>query len=249
MSSLKTSPKRKAAPEFKLEPLFDYSRVTPTTTLEDSDDEELQIIDKIEIKSRRRPISKPLQVIQSNIGRAVGTTVNKNVEDDDDWLTPPKRVTVPAVRPADPHIIQLRQRKEEMLKMSILLTVEAAQAEATAKREAEERRAKLEAEQRPVISKVVENSGGGVTSSPREKITLQLQEQGGKIHIVKIYIDDTFEKLLAIFSEKIAKRSSTEFNLRFDGKTIDLQKTPKELELEDEDMIEIHSKSTQARKK
>ncbi|KAL2628526.1 hypothetical protein R1flu_013212 [Riccia fluitans] len=229
----------------KLEPLFDYSRVTPTITLDDSDDEDLEILDKIEVKGRWRPTPRPLQVIQSNIEGPVVPNVVKSVEDDDDWLTLPARVSVPAVQPPDPHILQLRQQKEEFLKLSILIQLETARVEAQASEEME-RKAKLASEESPVVSNGL---GAGGTPSSREKITLQLQEQGGKIHVVKIFYDDTFEKLLAIFSEKIAKRPSTDFILRFDGTTIDPRKTPKGLELEDEDMIEIHMKTSQARKR
>ncbi|KAL2630001.1 hypothetical protein R1flu_014687 [Riccia fluitans] len=239
MSLEKSTLKRKTMKDPVLDPLFDYSRVTPAITLEDSDDDDVKIIDKIEAMTRRRPATKPRISLQSDIGSPDVTIAEKTLEDDDDWLTLPKHTAVSAVvQPVDPHILELRRQKEEFLKLSLLIQAETAQLEADANR------AKLEPSS--VVSHAVDSLRDGGARRAREKILLQLQEQGGKIHPVKIFFDDKFEKLLTIFSEKIAKRPATDFILRFDGAAIDLRKSPKELELEDEDIIEIHLKSAQA---
>ncbi|BBN07054.1 hypothetical protein MPTK1_4g00580 [Marchantia polymorpha subsp. ruderalis] len=218
-----------------LDALFDYSRSVPTIVFEDSDDEDQHIIDKIEVKTRRRSSGRgALRSVQGNIEKPNPTTVVKKVDNDDDWLAPPVRNPVVRITlNEDPHILKVRRQKQELLMLSAQMAAESAELEAKAELAA--------AEPTSVVSNA-NSSNNDNNHNSREKIVLQLQEQDGKTHPVKLYLDDKLEKLFMIFAEKFAKRPVSNFTFRFDGRALDPQATPKELELEDEDIIEVHVK-------
>jgi hypothetical protein len=59
--------------------------------------------------------------------------------------------------------------------------------------------------------------------------------------------DEKLEKLFTVFAENFGKRPLQDFVFRFDGQQLDGNKSPKDYDLEDEDIVEVHMKK--ARKK
>lgn len=74
----------------------------------------------------------------------------------------------------------------------------------------------------------------------REKIVVSIQDKDGQQQF-RVYKDEKFDKLLKAYAKK-AKLNPSDLTFVFDGEKINPSSTPKDLDLEDDDMIEVRHK-------
>ncbi|TKY50899.1 Small ubiquitin-related modifier 2-B [Spatholobus suberectus] len=210
----------------ELEPLFDYSRVQPLNPIsldDDFDDDE----DVICVGTKRKS-SQPVGNEKTH-GKAVPV-----VDIDDDWLPPPPKISSNAQRTIDEDstLKKLRLKKQEL----------ASFAESAKKllKDVEES-SKIE------ISNSLQSSMDGVNEkslehSERAKIVISVQDKDGTKQI-RMFMDDKFERIVKTYAEKI-KCDLKQIVLSFDGDKISSSETPAGLGMEDDDIIEVHVKSS-----
>ncbi|XP_057961971.1 uncharacterized protein LOC131153580 [Malania oleifera] len=211
----------------ELEPLFDYTRVQPLGVVcLDDDDSPI-------------PSPKRIKILSSSVDNKEeknGEVVNvvDCEEEEDDWLPPPPKASGDAQKLVeDSTIKELRLKKQELVSFTqsaedVLRTVEE-----SAKRElAGSLQSSLE-------------SDGNKTSKPhseRVKIVISMQDKDG-LKQFRIYMDDTFERLFKMYADKV-KSDIQYLVFCFDGDKISPTATPIGLGMEDDDIIEVHTKSS-----
>ncbi|CAM6125181.1 unnamed protein product [Calypogeia fissa] len=229
------SRKFKASADIKLDALFDYSRVRPKPMISlDDDDEDVQVVTPMKPSVSGRPVkSADLEVGKENV---VKSSEAVKVVDDDDWLLPPppKPLIPRPVLSADPALLKVRQQMQELQTVwqaSVRNIEEASKLEARVTEAAA-------APQQPESGK--RDSGTCQdTSNKRQKILLKLQGESGESHGVRIFVDDKLDKLFTHYANNLGKRPKTDFVFRFDGQQLDANRSPKDLDLEDEDIVEV----------
>lgn len=60
--------------------------------------------------------------------------------------------------------------------------------------------------------------------------------------------DEKLDKLFTFYANKFGKRPKTDFVFRFDGQQLNANSSPKDLELEDEDIVEVCVKAAPKRR-
>ncbi|MED6137515.1 hypothetical protein PIB30_118746 [Stylosanthes scabra] len=205
----------------ELEPLFDYSRIQPKNDFIslDSDDEDDK--DKKKRKTSHNPVVpekkktdvKPVPVV--------------DIDDEDDWLPPPPKVSIDEHKSIDEDstLKKLRLKKQEL--QELFKTVEE-----LAKSEVYD------------SSKSSMNDTSEKTSKPTErpKILISIQDKGER-KPVRVYRDDKFDRIFKMYAEKLGC-DQKQIVLSFDGDKISPSETPDTLGMEDDDIIEVHVKSS-----
>ncbi|XP_027363634.1 uncharacterized protein LOC113871079 [Abrus precatorius] len=213
----------------ELEPLFDYSRVqplNPTFLHDDFDDDEV-----ICVGSKKRKTSQNVENEKINVK---GAPVVDLEDKDDDWLPPPPKISSNEQKTIDEDstLKKLRLKKQELASFAesaknLLKTVEE-----TSNSE---------------IYNSLQSSTDGVNEktsehSERAKILISLQDKDATKQI-RMFMDDTFERIVKTYADKI-KCDVKQIVLSFDGDKISLSETPANLGMEDNDIIEVHVKSS-----
>jgi hypothetical protein len=223
-----TSASRK---DVKYDPLFDYTMIRPVINHDDDDDDDLQIMSHTP-RQGSTP-GRSLTITDSNVGkenRMEGAQTVKIV-DDNDWLEAPlSKPGCQRVLLADPTLLKLRQQKQEL--ENIL------QASARNMEEA----SRLEAQVTETASPQPLHDRSEEAPNKRQKILLKLQGESGETTGVRICVDDKLEKAFTHYAKNVGKRPLTDFVFRFDGQQLDANSSPKDLDLEDEDIVEVHVK-------
>ncbi|XP_072963644.1 uncharacterized protein [Typha angustifolia] len=222
-------------PTEELEPLFDYSRVQPENffSFDDSDLEKSPIF----ANRKRRKMSdaggkgngkvdcEDVVVLDEGKGQ-------KKVEDEDDWLPPPPpKVHNAGLELEDKTLQELRLKKQELASF-------ARSAQDVLKDLVETARKELDRARKPAEEGIMD-----MPSKPkveRQKIVISIQDTDGQKQF-RIYADDSFEKLFKLYAEKV-KLKPEDLVFCFDGDKVSPTATPKDLALEDDDMIEVNVK-------
>ncbi|KAG0612870.1 hypothetical protein M758_6G058500 [Ceratodon purpureus] len=232
----------------EFEPLYNYSRTVvpvPTFLSDDSDDEDLVTASA----PKRRPEIAPAKELSTRTPQKapVKKIVLDDDDDDDSWLisSSPKlpKMPQPAFSTGNLALQQLRERRKELMMLQQL-------ASPGAIKNIEEL-ARIQAQQRPEVEpppKVLEShveppkSEVGA-SEEKEKVLIKVQDKFGNSQSIRIYATDKFEKLFAQYA-RMVKASLPNLSFRFDGDQLAPNSTPKEHDMEDEDIIEVYDKSS-----
>lgn len=245
MSLIMTSASRKinqSPADVRLDSLFDYSRVRPKPVIALDDDDDGDDVE-IMTSSRQSTSGRQLNSEDVEVGKESFVECEEVVKvvGDDDWMLPPppKPLTTREIS-IDPALLKLRQQKRELENIwqaSVKNSEEALRLEA--------RVPKAASPQQPESGR---RAGGTCDETPnkRQKILLKLQGESGESHGVRIFVDEKLDKLFTHYANNVGKRPRTDFVFRFDGQQLDANKSPKDLDLEDEDIVEVFVR--QARK-
>ncbi|KAI3825060.1 hypothetical protein L1987_06536 [Smallanthus sonchifolius] len=218
-------------PPEELEPLFDYTRVQPfdVVCLEDDDDDDCSSLIP---SKRRKPSASAVDKVQV-ISEAV--VIDDGVDDDDlDWLESPPKVPVNKEKRCENSIIkELRLKRKELLSVTESTKEMVRTVEECVKRDLKtlsnsDCESPIEKPPKPAVE--------------RPKIVISIQDKDG-LKQFRIYMDDKFERLFKMYADKV-KNKVENLVFCFDGDKIDPSTTPGSLEMEDDDMIEVHVKST-----
>ncbi|KAK2405232.1 Ubiquitin superfamily protein [Trifolium repens] len=221
----------------ELEPLFDYSRVQPNIVrLDDDDDDD----DVVCVVTKKRKKNSQSQHVKNDNGKktnveAVPVTSVVDLEDDD-WLPSPPKVTSKAHKKKtdeeDSTLKNLRLKKKELASFAesakeLLKSVENS----------------LETDNLNSLN-TSKDDISEKTSKPyeRAKILISVQDKEGTKQI-RMFMDDNFERIIKTYAEKM-KCDLKQIVLSFDGDKISSSETPASLGMEDDDIIEIHVKSS-----
>ncbi|KAH9606289.1 hypothetical protein KSS87_014957 [Heliosperma pusillum] len=220
----------------ELEPLFDYHRVQPVNfiTLEDDSDSAPAYI------SKRRKYNKAdgKKVDDDDeYGKTDKPVVCVDLDDDEeDWLPPPPKNVAPVVRrEEDSAIKELRIKKQELESLA-----KSAEDTLRAVDEAAKRSATIssDAGEEQTIPESAEEAAKPAADRP--KIIISIQDKSGTKQY-RVYADDKFEQLFKRYAEKL-KIGLEKLVFSFDGDKINPDSTPKSLEMEDDDQIEVNVK-------
>ncbi|KAM0058595.1 putative Rad60/SUMO-like domain, Ubiquitin-like domain superfamily [Helianthus debilis subsp. tardiflorus] len=215
----------------ELEPLFDYTRVQPLDLLyfDGEDDDDCSSI--VPSKFRKPSVSAAVEKVQVT-GEVIG--IDDGEDDDDlDWLASPKVAVKKGKQCENSVIKELRLKKQELLSFTesakdIVQTIEE-----TVKRD-------LNTSLNSEFESPIEKPSKSAVERP--KIVISIQDKDG-LKQFRIYKDDRFERLFKMYADKV-KNKAENLVFCFDGDKVDPTATPSSLELEDDDMIEVHVKSS-----
>ncbi|KAG5005321.1 hypothetical protein AAZX31_10G255600 [Glycine max] len=212
----------------ELEPLFDYSRVQPLNPI-DLDDDLDDYEDVICVDSKKRKISQAVGNEKTNGKRVTVVDI-----EDDDWLPPPPKIASNAQKTIDEDstLKKLRLKKQELASF--------AESAKELLKDVEES-SKLEIDN-SLQSSVVGVDEKSTEHSERAKIVVSVQDKDGTKQI-RMFMDDKFERIVKTYAEKI-KCNLKQIVLSFDGDKISSSETPASLGMEDDDIIEVHVKSS-----
>ncbi|KAF3431940.1 hypothetical protein FNV43_RR26676 [Rhamnella rubrinervis] len=212
----------------ELEPLFDYSRVQPVNFFNLDDDE---------LDETPFPIAKRTKISKSEVDK-VDDNVNPiqvlecEEKDDDDWLPPPPKFSCdPKILAENSTIKALRLKKQELASCAQSAEDVLRAVEESVKRE-------LQSSMQSSLEAVADQPSK--VNSERAKIVISIQDKDGPKQF-RVYLDDKFERVFKLYADK-AKLDLQNLVFCFDGEKVGPQATPLSLGMEDDDIIEVHSK-------
>ncbi|KAH7278612.1 hypothetical protein KP509_38G048800 [Ceratopteris richardii] len=215
----------------EFEPLFSYERVCKPPSDDDSDDDVTEIGGKqLKIKST---IFSPSLELTSPFGKREHDDFVQVLEDDDDWLPPPPknaRVIVDNKDSEDPTLREIRQAKEELKRL----------AESRIDDKLGQKTSSLSNESN-AEAKEHKSSAGTQEASARKKVLVTIQDKDGVCKNFRQFKDEKFEKLFLKYAEMVGV-SPDRLVFLFDGQKILDHNTPKDFDIEDEDIIEVNLK-------
>ncbi|XP_039121317.1 uncharacterized protein LOC120258043 [Dioscorea cayenensis subsp. rotundata] len=221
--------------EDDLEPLFDYSRVQPQGIMCLDDDDELDSSPIPTVADRKRTADQTDKKKEKDCKVVDVVQVNqKKDEDEEDWLPPPPR-KIPNSGSGfieDKTLQELRLQKQELESF-------AQSAEVVLREVLESAKRNMHHGEKTVV--VLDAEQPSKPQVERPKIVISIQDRKGKKQY-KIYMDDKFERLFKMYAEK-SKLNMEGLVFSFDGEKISPQATPKNLGMEDGDMIEVNAKA------
>lgn len=234
-----------AEEEDEFEPLFEYGGSVgpaPTFLSDDSDDEDDVIITAA---PRRKPDTVPAKGPTTPIPQKASTTSVVVDDDDDSWLIceSPKLPMMP--QPTENFtLLQLRQKRRELEMLQEASSPGALKRmEETARMQAQQR---VQAESSPSVVRAlkpqVEPSSDAPTSEMMEKVLIKVQNKSGNCQSIRIFSNDKFEKLFIVYANMV-QASLSSLSFRFDGDQLSPSTTPKELDMEDGDVIEVYDRN------
>ncbi|KAJ3704215.1 hypothetical protein LUZ61_007920 [Rhynchospora tenuis] len=220
----------------ELEPLFDYTRIQPPVffTFDDSDIEKSEMFVHCRKKRKKTTTSEPEKVLEGkgdHISVPEDKSDMKNKENEEDnWLAPPPPKTLTRTLGKEDGILkELRRRKKELVSL-------ARPVEDVLNDVIENAKKQVKRSNKPAEAVVLDSP-----SEEREKIVISIQDKDGKKQIC-IYKDDKFDKLFKLYAKKVNLKPE-DLIFTFDGDKVAPTSSPASLELEDEDMLEVHMKS------
>ncbi|CAN8243872.1 unnamed protein product [Cochlearia groenlandica] len=209
------------------EPLFDYRRVQRSNLVciddDDSDDSEIPI--------PKRSKTCPNTVVKEDV-IVIEVAGRGGDDDDDDWLPPPPKVIFDNNKEsgADSTIKALRLKKMELISYTKTIEDVMNEVEESAKRQVQES-LKLSSED-------ATQGPPGPNDRAKIVITIQGKDEQNKF---RVYADEKFERVLKMYTDKV-KLDPQGLVFVFDGDKIDPSTTPCNLGMEDDDIIEVHTK-------
>ncbi|XP_047308652.1 uncharacterized protein LOC124912133 isoform X2 [Impatiens glandulifera] len=219
--------------EFKeeFEPLFDYSRVQPVsfTAFDDYDSTP-------PVRSKRRHLSDKVEEVKKDGKEIVHVLDNEDTEEWD-WLPPPPKVSCDTnAIEEDETIKELRLNKQQLELFTQSAKDVLRSVEETAKRDYE---ANANANAN-ATSDLEPTKNQSDPSCERPKVVISIQDKKG-LKQFRVYKDEKFEKLFKMFADK-NKHDMETLTFCFDGDKISPMATPDDLEMEDDDIVEVHIK-------
>ncbi|KAI3950696.1 hypothetical protein MKX01_030276 [Papaver californicum] len=221
----------------ELEPLFDYSRVQPTTNFISLDDDgsDCEQVFKLSPKRRKKLVSDESLSDEKKVELK---SVIELDEKEEDWLLPPPRVVSKTKAEKENSTIkQLRLKKQELASFALSAGEVFEAVEESAKKELSSSVTDAKTEQPPKAR------------DERAKIIISIQGKDGAKQF-RVYVDEKFEKFFKQYADK-EKREIQSLAFSFDGDKIAPAATPASLGMEDDDIIEVNtvSQAEQGRKK
>ncbi|XP_059649669.1 uncharacterized protein LOC132295413 [Cornus florida] len=217
----------------EFEPLFDYSRVQPLDVVcldDDCSDSSPAFFPK-----RRKISDSAVEKGKGNNGDVIEIIDSEKKEDEEeDWLPPPPKVSSDRQKLVeDSTIKELRLKKQELVSF--------AQSAADVFRAVEE---SVKKEFSTSVQSSMENVADhpSKSSCERAKIIISIQDKE-ELKQFRVYMDDKFERLFKSYADK-AKLDVQRLVFCFDGEKINPTATPSGLGMEDDDIIEVHVKSS-----
>ncbi|CAK9151281.1 unnamed protein product [Ilex paraguariensis] len=212
----------------ELEPLFDYSRVQPID-LVCLDDDCSDSSPAYAPKRRKIPDSAVGKEVKN--GNAI-EIVDCEDKEEEDWLPPPPKVLDESKKLLEGSTIkEMRLKKQELVSFAqsaedMLRTVE------------ESIKRNLSSSMQSCLESVAEQPSK--SSCERAKIVISIQDKD-ELKQFRVYMDDKFERLFKMYADKV-KLNLQSLIFCFDGDKISPTATPIDLEMEDNDIIEVHVK-------
>ncbi|KAL6566367.1 hypothetical protein OROGR_001982 [Orobanche gracilis] len=229
----------------EFEPLFDYTRIQPANfvCLDDDSPDESSIF-----------IPKKRKLIDAEEGNKVKKDMNlKNIDvvdcdgnedDEEDWLPPPPKNLdhTSKIFEEDSTLKALRLKRQELASFTesadeLVRTVE------------ESVRKNLQHES------VIKNLNTSLQPTPerstkqpsnpppeRSKLVISIQDKNG-LKQFRVYKDDKFERVFKMYADK-SKLDVKNLVFCFDGDKVSAAETPDSLGMEEDDIIEVHVKSS-----
>ncbi|KAL0700888.1 hypothetical protein Bca4012_057010 [Brassica carinata] len=210
-----------------LEPLFDYHRVQPSNfvCIDDDDDSDVSEV----------PVKKRAKASHTVAKKDEDVKVVKVIEvaGDDDWLPPPPKVVFDKSKESgeDSTIKALRTKKMELMSFTKTAVDVMQEAKESAKKEAQ-------VSLKPSSEAPAQAPPGPIND--RAKIVITIQDKAGQKQF-RVYADEKFERVFKMYTDK-EKLDPKNLVFTFDGDKIDPSTTPSNLEMEEGDMIEVHTK-------
>ncbi|KZV37933.1 hypothetical protein F511_17705 [Dorcoceras hygrometricum] len=244
----------------EFEPLFDYTRVQPRDivcldgqlsyafvnvcfkvfvvlsdvmeTLDDSEDASPVVF------SKRRKISDTetaKKVVDVDVEDAKVVNVEDTEDKEEDWLPPPPKILNNSnkILKEDSTLKALRLKKQELASF-------AQSAEELVQAVEESVRKNLHSS-----SQYSPRSATKETVEPppeRKKLVISIQDKDG-LKQFRVYMDDKLERLFKMYADRI-KLDVNNLVFSFDGDKISSTATPDSLGMEENDIIEVHVKSS-----
>ncbi|KAF8080599.1 hypothetical protein N665_0933s0010 [Sinapis alba] len=208
-----------------LEPLFDYHRVQPSNFVcIDDDDSDISEV----------PVKKRAKTFHTVVKKDEDVKVIK-VAADDDWLPPPPKVVFDKSKESgeDSTIKALRSKKMELMSFTKTVVDVMQEAEESAKKEAK-------VSLKPSSEAPPSQAPPPGPINDRAKIVITIQDKDGQKQF-RVYADEKFERVFKMYTDR-EKLDPKNLVFTFDGDKIDPSTTPSSLEMEDGDMIEVHTK-------
>ncbi|KAJ1284234.1 hypothetical protein BS78_03G189400 [Paspalum vaginatum] len=212
-----------------LEPLFDYKRVQPRITFR-FDDSDLEKADIFKHCNKRPRVDAAAAEEEGKPGEKAAAAKVLDV-DEEDWLLPPppKAVFRPTAE-ENSAMRELRLKKQELAKIAESAHSMFQEFDESANKEVGKPSEPIILDEEPELQ----------VEKAREKIVISIQDKDGQQQF-RIYKDEKFDKLLKAYAKK-AKLNPSVLSFVFDGEKINPSSTPKDLDLEDDDMIEVRHK-------
>ncbi|CAM8938280.1 hypothetical protein QQ045_015527 [Rhodiola kirilowii] len=206
----------------EFEPLFDYHRVQPSNFISlDDDDDDVRPA----VKSKKQKTSAVEKMDKDKV-----VVVDCEEEDEEDWLPPPPDVPANLLKLGeDSTIKKLRLQRQELV--------------STINQDVD-----VEDPVREEISSALNPSQEEVSEVPakplseRAKVVISIQDKDG-LNQCRIYMDEKLERLFNNYATKM-KLDAKKLVFCFDGDKINSSATPASLGMEDDDIIEVHVKSS-----
>ncbi|CAJ2630637.1 unnamed protein product [Trifolium pratense] len=222
----------------ELEPLFDYSRVQPKIICLDDDDDDDDVVCVVTKKRKKNSQSQHVENGNEKKTNVEAVPVTSVVDlEDDDWLPSPPKVTSKKAQKKktdeeDSTLKNLRLKKRELASFA-----------ESAKKLLKSVEDSVEMDNLNLLH-TSKDDISEKTSKPyeRAKILISVQDKEGTKQI-RMFMDDNFERIIKTYAEKM-KCDLKQIVLSFDGDKISSSETPASLGMEDDDMIEIHVKSS-----
>ncbi|XP_075507079.1 uncharacterized protein LOC142543606 isoform X2 [Primulina tabacum] len=215
----------------EFEPLFDYTRVQPRDIVYlDDDSEDASPV----IFSKRRKISDAEKVADASVKDAEVVNLDKE-EDEEDWLPPPPKSLIDSDKTLEEGstLKALRLKKQELASF-------AQSAEELVQAVEESVRKNLHAS----LQYSPQNATKKTLEPPpeRTKLVISIQDRDG-LKQFRVFTDDKLERLFKTYADRIKLDVNTLVFL-FDGDKISSSATPDSLGMEENDIIEVHVKSS-----
>ncbi|KAJ4884206.1 Ubiquitin-like superfamily protein [Raphanus sativus] len=212
-----------------LEPLFDYHRVQPSNfvCIDDDDDDDSDVSEVVPVKKRAK--------VSHTVVKKDEEVKVIEVAGDEDWLLPPPKVVFHKTKASgeDSTIKALRSKKMELMSFTKNVVDVMQEAEESAKKEAQ-------VSLKPSSEAAAAQEPPGPPVNDRPKIVITIQDKAGQKQF-RVFADEKFERVFKMYTDKV-KLDPQNLVFTFDGDKIDPSTTPSNLEMEDGDMIEVHTK-------
>ncbi|XP_031114029.1 uncharacterized protein LOC116017559 [Ipomoea triloba] len=207
----------------EFEPLFDYHRVQPFNVVCLDDDS----LDSPPKKQKPSNVSAAKEDNDKGFIQIVDCK-----EKDEDWLLSPPMISFNAKSRAENSTLrEIRLRKQELASFTESAKDVLQAVEESVKRD-------LGASLQSSVGTVTEQESKPTTE--RAKIIISIQDKD-ETKQFRIYMDDKFERLFKLYADKM-KLDLQKLVFCFDGEKIKPTATPDSLEMEDNDIIEVHLK-------
>ncbi|KAG8382843.1 hypothetical protein BUALT_Bualt05G0120500 [Buddleja alternifolia] len=222
----------------EFEPLFDYTRIQPFDVVSIDDDslDESPVFVSKKRKIADAEVEKKEQDVNVNVNvKDVNVIDCDDNEDEEDWLPPPPKNLDNCNKSLeeDSTLKALRLKRQELASFA---------------QSAEEVVRAVEESVRKTLSASLQYSPSSATKKPlepaheRAKLVISIQDKDGPKQF-RVYVDEKFDRLFKMYADRI-KHDVKNLVFCFDGDKISPTATPNSLGMEDEDIIEVHVKSS-----